>query len=364
MNRTDENEPRLPDEAEQLLERWPIPERDESDWEGLALQIDARIEHTELGSTDDALLMAPLPEGTADEAEPERRSHPRVKRPSDGGLAALAKATMLVRDELQKTELAQATLDVARKARLAPRPRAARAAVAARVAEAPQATSERRSSRTTLISMAFGVVGMAAAIVMYVSTQRAQPSLALTEAPAGALVEKSAPVAPGVGAKVEAAEAVPSMRVEEVPLAEAESSSMVAAAPRRALAKPASAPARAKAEGESSQAERESPAPGPSEAGMVMADGRAGIAERPSPGAIQAAVGSVMGSARACAAGLDGVSRAALTFGSDGRVKSVAVSGPAQGTGAEACIQTALGRARVQPFARASYTVRLSVRPE
>jgi hypothetical protein len=95
-----------------------------------------------------------------------------------------------------------------------------------------------------------------------------------------------------------------------------------------------------------------------------MADGRQGIAERPSPGAIQAAVGSVMGAARACAAGLAGASRAALTFGSDGLVQAVSVSGPAQGTGAEACIQTALGRARVQPFARPSYTVRLSIRPE
>jgi hypothetical protein len=142
MNPTDEKEPRLPDEAEALLESWPIPERDDSDWEGLALQIDARIEHTDVGSTDDALLMAPLPEGAEDAVESERRSHPRVKRPSDGGLAALAKATMLVRDEFQKTELAHATLDVARKARLAPRPRVARATVAARVADPPQATPE------------------------------------------------------------------------------------------------------------------------------------------------------------------------------------------------------------------------------
>jgi hypothetical protein len=212
--------------------------------------------------------------------------------------------------------------------------------------------------------MAFGVVGIAAAVVMYVSAHREQPMAMVNEAPVEPLVERSAAEAPGVGAKLEVAEAVPSMRVEEVPVAEAESSAVVATAQRRALAKRASSPVKTKADGERGEAEPEVQAPGPSEAGMVMADGRAGIAERPSPGAIQAAVGSVMGSARACAAGLNGTSRAALTFGSDGQVKSVAVSGPAQGTGAEACIQTALGRARVQPFARSSYTVRLSVRPE
>ncbi|MCC6901635.1 MAG: hypothetical protein IT377_21870, partial [Polyangiaceae bacterium] len=77
----------------------------------------------------------------------------------------------------------------------------------------------------------------------------------------------------------------------------------------------------------------------------------------------QAAIGSVMGSARACVAGPDEASRATLTFGSDGRVQSVAVSGKAAGTPAEACIKAALGKARVQPFARPSFSVGTTIRP-
>jgi DNA segregation ATPase FtsK/SpoIIIE-like protein len=363
MNPTDEKEPPLPDEAEALLENWPIPERDLGDWESLAAQIDARIERTPIGSTEDALLMAPLPQNAEDDRQSERRSHPRVKRPSDGGLAALAKATMLVRDEEYGTELAQATLDVARRARDAARPRTARTAVVAQNPEPVEAQDSGRTSRVTWISMTFGLVGIAAAVVMYVSTRQPEPVAMMAPAlPLGAAAPPFEQTPKGAQSKTED-EGVPALPVEEVPLAQPERTVAAAASPRAAAAKPMP-PAQQEAPTRASKAEPPAPAPGPSEAGMVMADGRAGIADRPSPGAVQAAVGSVMGAARACTAGLSGVSRAALTFGSNGQVLSVGVSGPAQGTGAEACIQTALGRARVQPFARPSYTVKLSVRPE
>jgi hypothetical protein len=71
----------------------------------------------------------------------------------------------------------------------------------------------------------------------------------------------------------------------------------------------------------------------------------------------------VLGGARACVAGQDAPSSATVTFGSDGRVQSVGVSGPAAGTPAEACIKAALSKARVQPFARPSFTVSTPVRP-
>lgn len=362
MNPHDEKDPRLPKEAEELLEDWPIPERDEADWESLAVQIDAKINHTPIGSTDDALLMAPLPEGAAEERV-ERRSHPRVKRPSDGGLAALAKATMLVRDETQRTELAQATLDVARRARRGSRPRPPRAIVQAEHTEPVEAQAKERPNRAAWISMAFGVVGMAAAVVMYFSTRQHERLTAAPTLPAGTPIARTEAEAKATVAVTEADAVAPALPVEQVPLAEPEKSTVAAMPRRTVVSKPAAAPKTTKPS-EKAQAPAPLAAPGPSEAGMMMADGRAGIADRPSPGAIQAAVGSVMGAARACTAGLTGASRAAVTFGSDGQVRSVTVSGPAQGTGAEACIQTALGRARVQPFARSSYTVKLSVRPE
>jgi hypothetical protein len=87
------------------------------------------------------------------------------------------------------------------------------------------------------------------------------------------------------------------------------------------------------------------------------------LPDKPSTGAVQAAIGSVMGSARACVAGQGEDSRASISFGSDGRVKSVGVSGKAAGTPAEACIRAALSKARVQPFARPSFSVGATIRP-
>ncbi|HEX4474443.1 MAG TPA: hypothetical protein VH142_05150 [Polyangiaceae bacterium] len=84
---------------------------------------------------------------------------------------------------------------------------------------------------------------------------------------------------------------------------------------------------------------------------------------RPSVGLVQAAVGSVMMGARSCLAGQDSGSTATVTFGSDGRVHSVAISGPAAATPAEGCLKSALMAARVPPFSDPSYAFSLTVRP-
>jgi hypothetical protein len=80
-------------------------------------------------------------------------------------------------------------------------------------------------------------------------------------------------------------------------------------------------------------------------------------------GAAQAAVGSTLGSARLCVVGHLSPSQATVVFGSNGRVLSVKVSGPAAGTASESCIQRAMGQARVQPFADETFSVRTTVRP-
>jgi hypothetical protein len=89
----------------------------------------------------------------------------------------------------------------------------------------------------------------------------------------------------------------------------------------------------------------------------------AGLPERPSLGAVQGAIGSVMMGARSCLAGQDQGSQAQLTFGPDGRVRSVAISGPAAGTPAESCLRSALSAARVAPFSEPTFTASLTVRP-
>ncbi|HEX6275753.1 MAG TPA: hypothetical protein VFZ53_22080 [Polyangiaceae bacterium] len=89
----------------------------------------------------------------------------------------------------------------------------------------------------------------------------------------------------------------------------------------------------------------------------------AAMTERPSAGAAQAAVGAVLGAARSCVAGHSQPSTAQLVFGSDGQVSSVTVAGAAAGTPAAACIESALKKARVQPFAASSFSLAVTVRP-
>jgi hypothetical protein len=98
---------------------------------------------------------------------------------------------------------------------------------------------------------------------------------------------------------------------------------------------------------------------------LKPADSNTGaLPTKPSTGAVQAALGSVMSGARHCVAGDDGPSSAVVVFGSDGRVQGVSVSGPAAGKASAACIQAQLGKARVQPFAAATFSVNATVRPE
>jgi hypothetical protein len=84
---------------------------------------------------------------------------------------------------------------------------------------------------------------------------------------------------------------------------------------------------------------------------------------KPSQGAIQGALGAALPAARACLGPDDPISHATITFGSDGTVQNVGVSGGAAGKPAEACIRNALKRARVAPFAQPTFTATATVRP-
>ncbi len=84
---------------------------------------------------------------------------------------------------------------------------------------------------------------------------------------------------------------------------------------------------------------------------------------KPSQGAIQGSLGAALPSARACLGPDDPISHATITFKSDGSVQSVGVSGGAVGKPAEACIRTALSKARVAPFAQPTFTATATVRP-
>jgi len=88
----------------------------------------------------------------------------------------------------------------------------------------------------------------------------------------------------------------------------------------------------------------------------------AGVPFRPSQGAVNGALGIALPSARACLETDSPISRATITFRSDGAVSEVVVEGWAAGKPAEACIRAALGKARVPPFAQPMYSVPATIR--
>jgi len=83
---------------------------------------------------------------------------------------------------------------------------------------------------------------------------------------------------------------------------------------------------------------------------------------KPSQGAINGALGAALPGARACLGPDDPISRATVTFQSDGTVQSVSVTGGAAGKPAEACIRSALMRAKVPPFAMPTFTAPTTIR--
>jgi hypothetical protein len=84
---------------------------------------------------------------------------------------------------------------------------------------------------------------------------------------------------------------------------------------------------------------------------------------KPSQGAVQGSLGAALPSARGCLGPDDPISHATITFKSDGSVQSVGVSGGAAGKPAEACIRSALSKARIAPFAQPTFTATATVRP-
>lgn len=359
-------EARLPKPFEEMLSGWPAPERDDAAWDESAERIAERLEAATAERTSDALLAAPLP---PEKGEAGYSSDPRAAEAPPRSLAELARMS-LEADAVKSDEsdLARESFSLLTASRAsAPSAPDLAAANAAAVAPPPAPVlplppkKEQRSAAGPLAMAAIGLLGLAAAGVIVVRAQRQGDSAPVTAVPAAA----PAPTA--------AAQSTATPKEDIVALEELEPGKPTAAGP---AARPSGEKLALKA-GEPSQEEPKGQAkPEPPAAGAKAEDKKddeaakmkpaltAGdLPDKPSTGAVQAAIGSVMGSARACVAGHDEASRATITFGSDGRVQSVAVSGKAAGTPAEACIKAALGKARVQPFARPTFGVGAAIRP-
>jgi hypothetical protein len=74
------------------------------------------------------------------------------------------------------------------------------------------------------------------------------------------------------------------------------------------------------------------------------------LPDKPESMEVRSAINSKLSGGNACVKGLDGPSNVSVTFGPAGTVSGVVVtSGPAKGTGAEACIKNAFSSAKVPP---------------
>ncbi len=368
----------LPEPAERLLAEWPIPEPSDEVWEARALAIEAAMADAgeTSGISDDALLAAPLPAepgegGEADvEPEPAPMSLAELARQSIGDGAA-SKDEDFARDALSVASQARASQPVIP---ASVRAEAARIAIRNKPAEAvptPAPTLSSASvppspspSRAPWIASALLLSGLVIAVAIVWRARTPQdpiafmPKTAETPAAVAAAPESTA------GADPEA------MTFDQLP-GETKNGTPAAAggkAPRAAggagaVAKvEAPAPVAADPDPPAPKAAAK-PGPDEDEKGLKPAASPTDVPQKPSSGAVNAAIGSVLGGARACLAGHKEPSRATLTFGSDGRVQSVAVAAPAGGTAAEGCIRAALSRARVQPFSRPTFSVGVTVRP-
>lgn len=386
----------------------------EPDFEIMARRIDGAL--ATAGRSDDSLLLPPLPESVEDGSMPVETAPETPREPAgravaaapapreEGGLAELARAALARREAKDAVSIAKESLAIASQQRppapptieIAPEPPPPERKV--RTIPPTRRSRPALDTRGPWIGVAVAAVGLAAGFGLYLSgktrTEIIQVPVAETAAPAatapGAMAKTPdrAPTAPEVTPDMlpkerrapgadeapvltpEALAREPSKGKPAASVAEARpaAGATTAAAPTVGTSTAVVAAGAAKAEKivleEDHTTSGGAPKPGATP-GLKPAELNAhdGMADRPSTGAAQAAVGAVLGAARSCIAGQPQGSSATLVFGSSGEVTSVSVSGPAQGTPAAACIQSALKKARVQPFAAASFSLGVTVRP-
>jgi hypothetical protein len=344
---------RLPDRAEELLVGWPAPERDDEAWEQSAQAVMSRLGEAK---AELSLLEAPLPQG-----EEDRKSDPGAPKRS---LLELARSVGADDKQRPDADLARESFALANRERTSSpsfhdnmRPSSPSQPVAATATPMPALPAnvtrlEKRSNAGPIGMVVVALAGLAAATFIVMQTRNAEQPTAAIVPPT--IVVTNAPAAPAATAKTEESEVVALGDLDTAKGASKKGMNQGGATAMAEKPKP----------GEAAPAKPATKTPDPEEdVKLRPAESSGGTPEKPALGAVQAAVGAVLGSARACVAGQDDASAATIIFGSDGRVQSVAVSGPAQGTNAEPCIKAALSKARVQPFSRPTFAASTAVRP-
>lgn len=265
------------------------------------------------------------------------------------------------------------------------------APVAAEPAPAPAAASGGSNNKVVLIAAAVVVIAVLGG-VGFVVTRPPAVQVVTQPAPAAAVVPAADPAAaagtapaagttPPVGAAGTDTAAPPAGGTPpagETPSAESGSSGS-SSRPRSGSSgssgtRPSSSEMAASAPSTaSSQASTPTPAATPMTSSMsasiddllgmavaAMDDSSADLPDTPSRGAVSSALGGRAAAVRACGNGTSGTATVAVTFSSNGRVSSAAVSGgPFAGN---SCIANAVRGARVPPFRQATFNVNFPYR--
>jgi hypothetical protein len=407
---------KLPRKAEELLREFPVTE---PDFEAQATAIEARLKGSPGGVVFDDLLKAP--ELAAEPGEPALPSSVRAtsaaKSAPKTNFAEMARKSVQQKDDTKELtkELLAATAqsrrpnaEMVERVRAAGRAAATSTPVAASAPTAastplptPDATGEdaaRNSgvvarhattvrpatapanNRGVIIGVIGGAMALAACIALFVRAsgedERTSAALAAQKAANAVVVAAPKAEAPGPAATV-ANEGVvtPEALAAAQNAAPTDEAKPVAAKAGAALAAPAalavkSAPLPSAGTKPEAVVLEDDPAPTQAapvehkpeatpEPPLKPAEGNAGsVPLNPSGGAVSTALGSVRGSAQACLAGQTDPVKAVVTFASDGHVLRVSASGPSA-----ACIQAALSKAHIAPFAKESFSATTTIRP-
>lgn len=393
------NEPtlKLPHGAEELLKDFPLAE---PDFEAQAKAIEARL----TDAKDPSALLPPSAGLSIDDLFKAPALAAEPGEPPKSNFAEMARKSLQKKDD-EATLLAKELLAVTAQNRrpspeMVERVRAAgRASATASplptgespmgedvqrtsgvVARAPEPPRAAASNRGTMIGIAGGVLALAACVALFLKSGQPEQSpteAALAAEKASVATPAASPAALTTPPDAKRGEAVLSPEaLTAAPANEASQPAAKGGAPKAATGGPLGAPARAPAPNAAAKPEavvlQDEPEPEPEsppatqpkpetapEPPLKPAEGNTGgVPLTPSAGAISSALNGVRGSAQQCLAGQTTPVSASVTFAADGHVLRVGASGPAAG-----CIQAALSKARIQPFAKDSFTANTTIRP-
>lgn len=376
---------KLPSGADEWLRDFPVSE---PDFEAQAKTIEARLHARLDGSADDVLK---APELTPEPGEPAKApvrsftemARQSVQQPTHDDSTALVKELLAATSQARRPDA-----DMVARVRAAgkspattPLPSGERpSGVVARAAAAPAApvAAEAPTNRRGVMLGTLGAaLAVAAAIALFVRSGASDAPPPLEDRSATSAAE----VVPLAPPRTEDVPAKPSPGVLGSPDALATSAEPTANETTGATPKTATAPGAASLASKAQPAGAIATKPGkvvlqddpqtektagaerqaepPPEPAMKPAEGSTdNVPLSPSGGAVSTALGAVRGGAQACLAGQSSSVTAVVTFASDGHVTSVTAGGPSG-----ACIQAALSKARLTPFARDHFSATTTIRP-